>query len=82
MSWTTPRTWVQGELVTHDLLNTQIRDNLTDLNGRIVAPSGNALQVLKGDSTWGYITYVPLTSLAGFPSDASQVLRGNGTWGW
>lgn len=28
MAWTTPRTWVDGELVTSTLLNTHIRDNL------------------------------------------------------
>jgi hypothetical protein len=31
MTWTTPRTWVSGELVTSANLNTHIRDDLTDL---------------------------------------------------
>ena len=31
MAWTTPRTWVSGELVTHTLLNTHLRDNLNAL---------------------------------------------------
>lgn len=28
MAWTTPRTWVSGELVTASMLNTHIRDNM------------------------------------------------------
>lgn len=31
MAWTTPRTWVAGELVTASMLNTHIRDNLNAL---------------------------------------------------
>ena len=31
MSWTNPRTWVAGELVTAALLNTHLRDNLSAL---------------------------------------------------
>lgn len=32
MAWTTPRTWVTGELVTAALLNTHLRDNLNAAN--------------------------------------------------
>lgn len=32
MSWTSPRTWVTGELVTAALLNTHVRDNISYLN--------------------------------------------------
>lgn len=39
MSWTTPRTWVSGELVTASLMNTHVRDNL------------NALRADSGDMT-------------------------------
>jgi len=35
MSWTTPRTWTPGETVTASIMNTHVRDNLIDLNGRI-----------------------------------------------
>lgn len=28
MAWTNPRTWIHGEFVTSDLLNTELRDNL------------------------------------------------------
>jgi hypothetical protein len=31
MSWTTPRTWVAGELVTAGMMNTHVRDNLNAL---------------------------------------------------
>jgi hypothetical protein len=31
MAWTTPRTWVSGEIVTAALMNTHVRDNLTYL---------------------------------------------------
>ena len=34
MSWTAPRTWVTGEIVTAALLNTHLRDNLIDLDRR------------------------------------------------
>ena len=36
MAWTSPRTWVSGELVTASLMNTHIRDNETFLYGSIV----------------------------------------------
>ncbi|CAB4190633.1 hypothetical protein UFOVP1196_80 [uncultured Caudovirales phage] len=31
MAWTTPRTWVSGELVTASMMNTHVRDNLNAL---------------------------------------------------
>lgn len=36
MAWTTPRTWVTGELVTAALLNTHLRDNLLALYSRTI----------------------------------------------
>lgn len=30
-AWTTPRTWVSGELVTASMMNTHVRDNLNYL---------------------------------------------------
>lgn len=32
MAWTTPRTWVSLELVTASIMNTHVRDNLSDLD--------------------------------------------------
>lgn len=34
MAWTTPRTWVTGELVTASIMNTHVRDNLSHLGTR------------------------------------------------
>jgi hypothetical protein len=34
MAWTSPRTWVTGEIVTAAQLNTHVRDNLIDLDRR------------------------------------------------
>lgn len=39
MAWTTPRTWVTGEIVTASLMNTHVRDNLNSL-----------LTVVEGDT--------------------------------
>jgi hypothetical protein len=33
MAWTSPRTWVAGEVITAALLNAHVRDNLLELNG-------------------------------------------------
>lgn len=33
MAWTTPRTWVDGEVETASLMNTHVRDNLSFLFG-------------------------------------------------
>ncbi len=35
MAWTTPRTWVDAEVVTAAIMNTHVRDNLTDLDARV-----------------------------------------------
>jgi hypothetical protein len=35
MAWTTPRTWVAGEVVTASQMNTHVRDNLADLDARV-----------------------------------------------
>lgn len=38
MSWTTPRTWVAGEVVTAAIMNTHVRDNLSFLkNNQVIA---------------------------------------------
>lgn len=59
MAWTTPRTWVAGELVTESILNEQIRDNFNilttsiDDTGKIVALNGSYLADLSGASLTG-----------------------------
>jgi hypothetical protein len=47
MAWTTPRTWVSGELVTAALFNTHIRDNLNILK----TPINDSGQVELTDAT-------------------------------
>jgi hypothetical protein len=45
-NWTTPRTWMTGELVTADDLNTELRDNLLFLRG------AGAMQAVQRDVTY------------------------------
>jgi hypothetical protein len=48
VSWTTPRTWVAGEVVTATLLNAQVRDNLRMKAGRVERPSARVFR----STTW------------------------------
>ena len=51
MAWTTPRTWVAGELLTAALLNTHLRDNDAALRGGGIAiASQAALDLITGAS--------------------------------
>jgi hypothetical protein len=55
MAWTTPRTWVAGELVTAGLMNTHVRDNLSELratpSSRCVAYHSAAVSAASGLAT-------------------------------
>ncbi|MCI0343934.1 MAG: hypothetical protein L0221_00635 [Chloroflexi bacterium] len=58
MAWTTPRTWVAGELVTKAMLDEQVRDNEL---------------YLKGDAAWiaptftnGWVNFGGVTLAAGY----------------
>lgn len=42
MAWTTPRTWVPGELVTAAMMNAHVRDNLNVLRAGGIAVAGQA----------------------------------------
>ena len=42
MTWTTPRTWADGEVVTAALLNSQIRDELTAIGAHAHADEPGA----------------------------------------
>ncbi len=60
MAWTTPRTWIAGELVKEEDLNTHIRDNLNVLitsidtaTGKIKALSSSYLLDLSGTNLTG-----------------------------
>ncbi len=48
MAWTSPRTWVTGELVTASLLNTHVRDNLSYLKN---APTFDGNVTVSGTLT-------------------------------
>jgi hypothetical protein len=41
MGWTAPRTWVDGEVVTRDLLNQHLRDNLLETEAAKAAAAGD-----------------------------------------
>lgn len=58
MSWTAPRTWVTGEVVTAALLNTHIRDNQIDLDRR-TSPIG---AVVATSQTTTSTTYTDLAT--------------------
>jgi len=54
MGWTTPRTWVAGELLTAALLNTHLRDNDAAIRaGGIAIASQAALDLITGGSATG-----------------------------
>ena len=50
MAWTTPRTWVSGELVTASIVNTHIRDNIALLKTNMDSEGG----LKTGLYTFGY----------------------------
>lgn len=41
-AWTTPRTWVPGELVTASMMNVHVRDNLNSLKADLAAAGASA----------------------------------------
>lgn len=55
--WTAPRTWVVEELVTADMLNEQIRDNLEYLHGR---PMAEAVLNEGADYSTSSTSFVPV----------------------
>lgn len=59
MAWTTPRTWVTGELVTASIMNTHIRDNENALAARALAFwIGDVASVALTSGVKGYL-YLP-----------------------
>tara|TARA_R110000824_G_scaffold3602_1_gene17057 strand:- start:481 stop:1323 length:843 start_codon:yes stop_codon:yes gene_type:complete len=67
MAWTTPRTWVSGELVTAALFNTHLRDNLNALDGgRLAIASQAAGDVVYASSS---------TAIARLAKDAGKYLK-------
>ena len=48
MSWTTPRTWITGEVLSKSNLDAQIRDNLNYLKTNIALEAANELTIAAG----------------------------------
>jgi len=76
MAWTTPRTWVDGEIVTADIMNTHVRDNLDYLKERL---DGTATQYVRTatdyTTTSTTLTAVDGTNMAlALTTDGSDVL--------
>jgi hypothetical protein len=81
-SWTSPRTWVQGELVTPSIMNSAIRDNLTVLRaGGLAVASQAAGDLLCASSAtqWGRCGTGTITLLGGLevPSGSRVSLGGD-----
>lgn len=53
ISWTAPRTWVTGEIVTAALLNTHLKDNLVDLDRR-TSPTGSVVATNQTTTATSY----------------------------
>ena len=53
MSWTAPRTWVTGEIVTAAIMNTHIRDNQVDLDRR-TSPTEATVNTGQSTSSTSY----------------------------
>ena len=70
MAWTTPRTWVAGELVTESLMNTYVRDN----QSAIVATTGAYVNAVVGPHAIGGATsdYVRLHLTGNFTSGGAS----------
>lgn len=71
MSWTTPRTWTTGELVTKAILDTHVRDNLDYLKTQIDTVAGGVAATVTTTGT--------INNLAGltFRSGVNITLRMN-----
>ena len=57
MAWTTPRTWVNAETVTHTQLNTHIRDNLDFLHSKDHCSVYDSSDQSIADSTWANLNF-------------------------
>jgi hypothetical protein len=67
MAWTSPRTWVSGELVTAAIMNSAVRDNLTMIDGGRLAITSQA----SGDVVYASSS----TALARLAKDEGKFLK-------
>jgi hypothetical protein len=82
MSWTTPRTWVTGELVTASLLNTHVRDNLSYIisSSGLLSIAGFGAHALSTGGTGGN-TFAVANTTAGTGNFAQIGAVRDGTLG-
>lgn len=81
MAWTDPRTWATGELVTADIMNTHVRDNLNYLlqnaggNGMELNIQASLPMLVTGGTTSG----AEIQSYGGTPAPQVYQMRMGGT---
>lgn len=86
MAWTTPRTWVAGEVVTAALLNTHLRDNLNAVSGiwqswtPTWSTTGTAPSVGNGTFTCSYTQIGKTVHYRMHFVMGSTTTYGTGTW--
>ena len=73
MAWTSPRTWAAGEVVTVEMLNTHVKDNLLALSGH-----GHSGGVGDGATALASLSTVDFANQSGSPAQAGRLQR-NGT---
>lgn len=83
MSWTTPRTWVTGEIVTSAIMNAHVRDNLAALHDTLENDPGTT-GVIHGHLS-GALASRPAAGNAGrlfAATDTLELYVDFGTSGW
>ena len=73
MAWTSPRTWVSGELVTAALMNTYIKDNQVALDTFLGGQNLTDNAVLMGNGT---SPITPASGVYGYDSTAALKIEG------
>lgn len=77
-AWTTPRTWVANEVVTAAIMNTHVRDNLSDLDSRTdLNLKGRVIAVTTADcdNTASEVTIATATIVEALADGDSLVLE-------
>lgn len=89
MTWTTPRTWVAGEIVTAAMLNTHVRDNLAEIgdpwtSGGAPTWTGSDTNPALGNGTLGawYLAAGKLILFRIVLVIGSTTTFGSGIWGF
>ena len=73
MAWTTPRTWVNAEVVSHTLLNTHVKDNLQYLKDVLDGNQNNNPVIFNTTSTSDVDTLTIRNAGAGGASAKSRI---------